>query len=95
MNTAAGVPSLRLFARYLVHGAVLGACILGVGGRLAMGAFSLLTDLLLGFSVAGTVAVVASGTVYGVAGGVACWAVDHICLPSWVRAPPAERCCSW
>lgn len=66
------VPHLLPRARRLV-----GAVVLGVGGRLAMTAFSLITGLPLGFSVSGTAAVVLTGAVYGLPGAAWCWALGR------------------
>jgi hypothetical protein len=65
------------FASYLLRGLVLGAAILGVGGRLLMAGFSLILGLPLGFTVRGSAAVVATGAVYGLLGGAVCWTVDR------------------
>lgn len=73
--------------RYLAWGAVAGVGILGVGGRLVMTAFALIAGIPLGFSVRGSAAVALSGALYGLPGGLLCWAVDRRArIPFWPRA---------
>ena len=78
-----------MILRYLARGALAGVGILGVGGRLAMAAFSLITGLPLGFwfSAGGSAAVVLTGALYGLPGGLLCWALDRGARISfWPRA---------
>jgi len=52
-----------------------------------MAAFSLITGLPLAFSVAGSAAVVLSGALYGLLGGVLCWVLDRrLRISFWPRA---------
>lgn len=74
------------FLGYLFRGALVGAAILGFGGRLAMTAFSLITGLPLGFTAAGTAAVVVTGALYGLPGAALCWALDQ-----YTRIRPVSR----
>jgi hypothetical protein len=67
-------------------GVGLGLLILGLGGRLAMTAFSLLTPLSIGFSLKGTGAVVLTGGLYGLLGGAIAAASGR-----WLAERPALR----
>ena len=60
----------RDFFSDVMLGAALGAIVLGVGGRVVMRLIALATAVPAGFSVGGTVTVVALGAVSGAAGGL-------------------------
>lgn len=57
----------------LVLGAAVGAVFLGVGGRVAMRIFALMTERTPGWSFGGTVTVVFMGAVFGMIGGALLW----------------------
>ena len=57
----------------LVLGAAVGAVFLGVGGRVAMRVFALMTERAPGWSFGGTVTVIFMGAVFGMIGGLLLW----------------------
>jgi hypothetical protein len=75
----------RLVTRTLAAGALLGAAILGVGGRLAMAAIASSAGAKPSFTVGGTLTVVALGAASGLAGGIIAlvsrWAMRRL-MPS-------------
>lgn len=72
MNTQIELPR-RSLPIALVLGAATGAVFLGVGGRVAMRVFALLTDRAPGWSFGGTMTVVFMGAVFGMIGGLLLW----------------------
>ena len=67
---------LRAFTVRIGWGALLGALILGVGGRIVMRWIALATNAPSGFTVGGTMTVLASGALSG-AGGVLLYIAAH------------------
>lgn len=61
---------LSAAGRGALTGLVLGAFILGIGGRVLMRGLALATGRPAGFSMGGSLEVVASGALYGVLGGL-------------------------
>jgi hypothetical protein len=56
--------------RYLLVASVLGAVVLGVGGRVIMRIIALANGSAGGFSIAGSLEVVAAGALFGAVGGL-------------------------
>ena len=71
-------------ARYLLYGVIVGAVvgtpILGVGGRIVMRIFSIVTDAPGGFTLGGTMTVILMGMLSGIGGG-AISAIIHRFVP--------------
>lgn len=72
MNTQIELPR-RSLPMALVLGAATGAVFLGVGGRVAMRIFALLTERAPGWSFGGSMTVVFMGAVFGTIGGLLLW----------------------
>jgi len=72
MNTMIELPK-RSLPTALLLGAAVGSVFLGVGGRVAMRIFALLTDRAPGWSFEGSLTVVFMGAVFGMIGGVLLW----------------------
>jgi len=72
MNTMIELPK-RSLPTALLLGAAVGSVFLGVGGRVAMRIFALLTDRAPGWSFEGSLTVVFVGAVFGMIGGVLLW----------------------
>jgi len=80
------VPVVRRFATALLLGAATGAVFLGVGGRLVMHAFALVTTGSGGFTLRGSLNVVFAGAMAGAVGGILLALIDRF-LPQrlWLR----------
>ena len=72
MNTMIELPK-RSLPTALLLGAAVGSVFLGVGGRVAMRIFALLTDRAPGWSFEGSLTVVFMGAVFGIIGGGLLW----------------------
>jgi hypothetical protein len=63
------MPSFRTVARSATLGLAAGVLVLGIGGRALMRVIAVTTGASPGFSVGGSLEVVAAGALYGTAGG--------------------------
>lgn len=79
-------PSVALWIRSAVLGAVLGTIFLGIGGRIAMRGIALAQGAAGGFSFGGTSTVVFLGTLAGLAAGLI-----YVACRSFVRRPAWAR----
>lgn len=72
MNVSIQLPK-RSLPTALALGAAVGAVFLGVGGRVAMRIFALMTERAPGWSFEGSLTVVFFGAVFGMIGGLLLW----------------------
>ncbi len=84
MSNPPASPPLQTFVRAVALGAVVGAAVLGIGGRLLMRLVAILLGLSGGFSLGGSAEVIAAGAMYGALAGTLLLPLP----PRWPRWHP-------
>ena len=81
----------RSFLTALLLGMLIGAVVLGLGGRVNMRIFAILQEQNPGFSLGGSVTIIFLGAVAGMSGGVALWLGRRL----FPKAPLARGLLFW
>lgn len=79
-------PAVRWWTQRIVSGAILGAVILGVGGRVAMRVIAIRTRPFTDFNIDGSFTVLMSGVAAGIAGSLMYAAIERFGPQArWIR----------